>query len=249
MILPIFGRLPAADQKRIFQSFNQIKIVVATNVAETSVTVPGIRYVVDSGLARISYYNVRAKTTSLPVTRISRASCDQRKGRCGRVAPGLCIRLYSEDDFNDRPEYTLPELKRSNLAEVILQMISLGLGDPEKFPFLDPPYKNAIREGYRMLRELGAIDGKMQLTQKGLIMADLPIDPCISRIIVEAKENNCLREIKIISAALAIQDPRVRPADREKDADTAHQVFSHPHSDFMVLLNIWNQFHNLESGL
>lgn len=248
VILPIFGRLPAADQRRIFQNFNQVKIVVATNVAETSVTVPGIRYVVDSGLARISYYNVRAKTTSLPVSRISKASCDQRKGRCGRVSPGLCIRLYSEEDFNNRSEYTQPELKRSNLAEVILQMISLDLGNPEKFPFLDPPFKNAIREGYRMLRELGAIDDKMRLTKRGQIMADLPIDPCIARIIIEAKDNNCLKEIKIISAALAIQDPRVRPADHEKDADTAHKVFSHPHSDFMVLLNIWNQFHDVESG-
>ncbi len=248
VVLPIFGRLPSGDQRRIFQNFNQVKIVVATNVAETSVTVPGIRYVVDSGLARISFYNVRAKTTSLPVTRISKASCDQRKGRCGRVAPGLCIRLYSEEDYNDRPEYTLPELKRSNLAEVILQMISLGLGDPENFPFLEPPFKNAIREGYRMLRELGAIDNKQHLTKKGLIMADLPIDPCIARIIIEAKENNCLREVKIISAALAIQDPRVRPADHEKEADTAHKEFSHPHSDFMVLLNIWDQFHNSESG-
>ena len=248
IILPIFGRLPAADQRRIFQNFAQVKIVVATNVAETSVTVPGIRYVVDSGLARISCYNVRAKTTSLPVSRISKASCNQRKGRCGRVAPGLCIRLYSEEDYDDRPEYTLPELKRSNLAEVILQMISLNLGDPNEFPFLDPPYKNSIREGYRVLRELGAIDDKMRLTRRGQIMADLPIDPCIARIIIEAKENNCLREIKIISAALAIQDPRIRPADYEKEADTAHKEFGHPHSDFMVLLNIWNQFHNMESS-
>lgn len=248
VVLPIFGRLPAADQRRIFQNFNQVKIVVATNVAETSVTVPGIRYVVDSGLARISYYNVRAKTTSLPVSRISKASCDQRKGRCGRVAPGICIRLYSEEDYNDRPEYTLPELKRSNLAEVILQMISLELGDPEKFPFVDPPFKNAIKEGYRLLRELGAIDEKMQLTHHGRIMADLPIDPCIARIIIEAKDNNCLREIKIISAALAIQDPRIRPADQEKEADAAHKLFGHPHSDFMVLLNIWSQFHNAESS-
>ncbi len=248
VILPIYGRLPAADQRRIFQIFNKVKIVVATNVAETSVTVPGIHYVVDSGLARISHYNVRAKTTSLPVSKISKASCDQRKGRCGRVAPGICIRLYSEEDFNDRPQYTLPELKRSNLAEVILQMISLDLGEPEKFPFLDPPFKNAIKEGYRLLRELGAIDEKMRLTKRGRIMADLPIDPCVARIIIEAKENNCLREIKIISAALAIQDPRIRPADHEKEADTAHKEFSHPHSDFMVLLNIWNAFHNVQDG-
>ncbi len=246
IVLPIFGRLPAGDQKRIFQNFSQVKIVVATNVAETSVTVPGIKYVVDSGLARISYYNVRAKTTSLPVSRISKASCDQRKGRCGRVAPGICIRLYAEEDFNDRPEYTLPEVKRSNLAEVILQMISLDLGDPEKFPFLDPPFNNAIREGYRLLRELGAIDGHKKLTSRGRIMADLPIDPCIARIILEAKDNNCLREIKIISAALAIQDPRIRPADHEKEADMVHQQFGHPHSDFMVLLNIWNQFHQAD---
>ncbi|MGB3212568.1 MAG: ATP-dependent RNA helicase HrpA [Desulforhopalus sp.] len=248
VVLPIFGRLPAADQRRIFKNFNQVKIVVATNVAETSVTVPGIRYVVDSGFARISYYNVRAKTTSLPVSRISQASCDQRKGRCGRIAPGICIRLYSEEDFLDRPEYTLPELKRSNLAEVILQMVSLKLGDPEKFPFLDPPHKNAIREGYKLLRELGAINGRIQLTKRGRIMADLPIDPCIARIIIEAKENNCLREIKIISAVLAIQDPRIRPADKEKEADTAHRKFSHPDSDFMVLMNIWNQFHTTESS-
>lgn len=243
VILPIFGRLAAGDQRRIFQNFSQVKIVVATNVAETSVTVPGISYVIDSGLARISYYNVKAKTTSLPVTRISRASCDQRKGRCGRIGPGLCIRLYSEEDYNDRPEYTLPEVKRSNLAEVILQMISLKLGDPEKFPFLDPPFKNSIREGYRLLRELDAIDDRKRLTARGRIIADLPIDPAIARIIIEAKDNNCLREIKIISAALAIQDPRIRPADHEKEADTAHARFAHPHSDFMVLLHIWNQFH------
>jgi ATP-dependent helicase HrpA len=244
VVLPMFGRLPAADQKRIFQRAGKIKIVVATNVAETSVTVPGIRYVVDNGLARISYYNVRAKTTSLPISRISRASCDQRKGRCGRVGPGHCIRLYTEEDFNDRPQYTVPELKRSNLAEVILQMISLGLGEPENFPFIDPPHGSAIREGYRLLKELGAIDDKNRLTKRGHMMADLPIDPCISRIILEAKENNCLREIKIISAVLAIQDPRIRPADKEKEAETAHKIFSHPHSDFMVLLNIWNMFHS-----
>lgn len=248
MVLPIFGRLAAGDQKRIFQTFSQVKIVVATNVAETSITVPGIRYVIDSGLARISYYNVRAKTTSLPVTRISRASCDQRKGRCGRVGPGICIRLYSESDFNDRDEFSLPELKRSNLAEVILQMISLNLGDPEVFPFLEPPSPNAIRDGYRQLKELGAIDHRRLLTRTGRIMADLPIDPAIARIIIEARENNCLREITIISAALAIQDPRTRPADHEKEADLAHKQFAHPHSDFMVLLNLWNTFHNQPDG-
>ncbi len=246
VVLPLFGRLPAVDQRRIFQRFKQVKIVLATNVVETSITVPGIRYVVDSGLARISYYNVRAKTTSLPITRISRAGCDQRKGRCGRVGPGICIRLYSEEDYNDRPEYTLPELQRSNLAEVILQMISLELGHPEDFPFLDPPHKSAIKEGYQLLSELGAINDGRHLTEKGKVMADLPIDPCISRIIIEAKENNCLKEIKIIAAVLAIQDPRIRPVDHEKEADEVHKIFLHPQSDFMTLLNIWNSFHDVQ---
>ena len=245
VILPMFGRLQAGDQKRIFQHFEKTKIVVATNVAETSITVPGIRYVVDSGLARISQYNVKAKTTSLPINRISKASCNQRKGRCGRIGPGICIRLYSEEDFENRAEYTLPELQRSNLAEVILQMISLNLGDPAHFPFIDPPHGNAVREGYRLLRELGAITNDISLTKNGRIMSDLPIDPCISRIIIEAVENNCLREIKIIGSALALQDPRIRPAEREKDADTAHKLFADPHSDFIILLNIWNKFHEL----
>ncbi len=244
VVLPLFGRLPSVDQRKIFQPFNQVKIVLATNVAETSITVPGIRYVVDSGLARISQYNVRAKTTSLPITRISRAGCDQRKGRCGRIGPGICIRLYSEEDYSDRSEFTLPELQRSNLAEVILQMISLDLGHPEKFPFLDPPHKSAVREGYQLLSELGAINDRMRLTEKGRIMADLPIDPCISRIIIEAKENNCLREIKIIAAVLAIQDPRIRPVDHEKEADEIHKIFLHPQSDFMTLLSIWSSFHD-----
>lgn len=247
-VLPMYGRLPASDQRRIFQKSRTVKIVVATNVAETSVTVPGIRYVIDSGLARISHYNVRAKTTSLPVVRISQASCDQRKGRCGRIGPGICIRLYSEDDYADRPLYTVPEIQRSNLAEVILQMISHKLGNPEKFPFIDPPAGRTIREGYRLLEELGAIDKKRKLTRTGHVMSDLPIDPCISRIIIEASVNNCLREIKIISAALAIQDPRVRPTDREREADSVHELFAHPHSDFMMLLNIWNTFHQGDNG-
>lgn len=247
-ILPLFGRLSVGDQKKIFLSSNSIKIVVATNVAETSITVPGIRYVIDSGMARISHYNVRAKTTGLPISKISRASCDQRKGRCGRIGPGLCIRLFSEDDFDHRDDYTLPEIKRSNLAEVILQMISLDFGDPERFPFLEPPFKNAIREGYRLLRELGAIDDKHRLTKQGKVMASLPIDPCVSRILIEAKNNNCLKEMKIIAAVLAIQDPRVRPVEQQNKADMAHKVFSHPHSDFMVLLNIWQSYHELESA-
>lgn len=242
-VLKLYGRLASGDQRKIFHPSRRLKVIVSTNVAETSLTVPGIRYVVDSGLARISSYNVRAKTTSLPITRISQASCNQRKGRCGRVGPGLCIRLYSEEDYNSRDEYTVPEIKRSNLAEVILQMISLKLGDPSNFPFIDPPYKNAIREGYRLLSELGAINNRKQLTANGKIMAELPIDPCIARIIIEAKKNNCLREIQVISAALAIADPRVRPAEKEQDADIAHKAFNHPHSDFSTLVNIWESFH------
>ena len=246
IVLPMFGRLQASDQKRIFKQFKETKIVVATNVAETSITVPGIRYVVDSGLARISYYNVRSKTTSLPVTRISRASCDQRKGRCGRIGPGICVRLYSEEDYHDRDEYTLPEIQRSNLAEVILQMISLNLGDPLTFPFIDRPHPNAVRDGYRLLTELGAIDQRGDLTHYGRIMATLPIDPCIARIIIEAGKNGSLREIRIISSAIAIQDPRIRPADMEKQADEAHKTFAHPQSDFLALLNIWNRFHEVQ---
>jgi ATP-dependent helicase HrpA len=246
VILPMFGRLQAADQKRIFKQFKETKIVVATNVAETSITVPGIRYVVDSGLARISFYNVRSRTTSLPVTKISRASCDQRKGRCGRIGPGVCVRLYSEDDYLNRDEYTLPEIQRSNLAEVILQMISLNLGDPLTFPFIDSPHPNAVRDGYRLLTELGALDSHGNLTRYGRIMANLPIDPCIARIIIEAGKNGSLREIRIIAAAIAIQDPRVRPADMEKQADEVHKQFAHPQSDFLALLNIWTRFHEVQ---
>ena len=248
-ILPLYGRLPAGDQKRIFQPTGKVKIVVATNVAETSITVPGIRFVVDSGLARISQYNVRAKTTALPITRISRASADQRKGRCGRIGPGTCIRLYSEEDYLDRPQYSRPELQRANLAAVVLQMIALNLGNPEDFPFLDPPQKGAIREGYQLLTELGAITDRRHLTATGRIMADLPIDPCIARIIIAARDNNCLREITILAAVLAIQDPRVRPVDKEKEADDAHRTFAHPQSDFITLLNIWECFHQGEDGL
>ncbi len=246
-ILPLYGRLPAGEQKRIFQQKSETKIVVATNVAETSLTVPGIRYVVDSGLARMSYYNTRAKTTSLPVRKISRASCDQRKGRCGRVGPGVCIRLYDEEDYTGRDEYTLPEIKRSNLAEVILKMISLNLGKPEEFPFIDPPFHGAIRDGYRLLFELRAITADNQLTANGQLMSRLPIDPCIARVLIEANRENCLTEIVVIAAALAIQDPKVRPTESENKADIAHQIYHHPHSDFMVYLNMWNHFHS-EAG-
>jgi len=250
LILPMFGRLAAADQKKIFKPSPLVKVIVATNVAETSITVPGIRYVIDSGLARISQYNVRARTTSLPITRVSQASADQRKGRCGRVGPGICIRLYSEEDYLDRDQYTLPEIKRSNLADVILQMISMDLGSPLDFPFIEPPHPGAIRDGYNLLKELGALQTDMQLNQTGQLMARLPIDPPISRVLIAARENNCVREIKIIAPALAIQDPRVRPADKEAVADAAHKKFAHEHSDFLSLLNIWDLFHDVkEKGL
>ncbi|MBE0583697.1 MAG: ATP-dependent RNA helicase HrpA, partial [Desulfofustis sp.] len=241
LILPLFGRLQSADQQQIFKQQNSLKIVVASNVAETSLTVPGIRYVVDSGLARIAVYNPRARTTNLPVSAISRANCDQRAGRCGRIGPGTCLRLYSEEDYLNRPQFPVPEIQRANLAEVILQMVALKLGDPFAFPFLDPPKPGAIREGYRMLHELGALTEGGRLTDYGSVMARLPIDPVISRILIEAGKNKCLREIVIIAAALAIQDPRVRPADKEQLADQAHATFRHPQSDFLMLLTIWNR--------
>jgi ATP-dependent helicase HrpA len=248
LILPLFGRLRAADQKRVFRSHKTQKIVIATNVAETSITVPGIRYVIDTGLARISTYNVRARTTSLPVTPVSRASCDQRQGRCGRIGPGICIRLFSQEDYLNRAEFTLPEIKRSNLAEVILRMIDLKLGDPATFPFIDPPGNRAIKDGYDLLNELGALDhtpDKIRLSNRGRLMARLPLDPRIARMIIEAREHNCLQEVVVIAAALAIQDPRSRPAAKESEADTAHARFKAHPSDFLSFLKIWENFNNL----
>ncbi len=244
LVLPLFGRLHSGDQQKIFAPSKHTKIVIATNVAETSITVPGIRYIIDTGLARMAYYNFRAGTNSLPVKKISQSSCDQRKGRCGRVGPGVCIRLFSEDDFQQRDQYTLPEIKRSNLADVLLRMVSFGLGDPETFPFLDPPHKSAIREGYKHLRELDALSEKNELTNIGRIMSTMPIDPSIARIIIEAHRNNCLSEIMVIAAVLAIQDPQIRPLEYEKEADSAHQEFAHPQSDFFFYYNIWQALHS-----
>lgn len=243
-ILPMFGRLSGPEQNRIFRTSRERKIVVATNVAETSVTVPGIRYVVDTGFARISSYNVRARTTKLPVTAVSRASCDQRTGRCGRVGPGVCIRLYSEENYLNRLEFTPPEIVRSNLADVILRMIYLRLGHPEKFPFVDPPSSRAISDGYSLLNELGAISGR-NLTERGRLMAQLPLDPRISRMIIEARNNNCLREVVIIAAALSVQDPKVRPAEFAKQADEAHQHFTSSASDFLSYLLLWDLYQNV----
>jgi ATP-dependent helicase HrpA len=244
VVLPLFGRLSPGDQKKIFQPVKGRKIVVATNVAETSITVPGVRYVVDTGLARLASYNVRARTSKLPIVAVSRASCDQRKGRCGRVGPGICVRLYSEEDYRNRPEYTPPEILRTNLAEVILRMISLRLGEPAKFPFLDPPSGRAIQDGYALLTELGALDRHRCLTAHGRLMARLPLDPRISRMIIEARDHNALREVTIIAAGLSIQDPRVRPADKEAAADAAHARFSKTPSDFLFFLALWDAYHS-----
>ncbi|MDH4332593.1 MAG: ATP-dependent RNA helicase HrpA [Desulfobulbaceae bacterium] len=243
VVLPLFGRLSPGDQKKIFQPVTGRKIVVATNVAETSITVPGIRYVVDTGLARLASYNVRARTSKLPIVSVSRASCDQRKGRCGRVGPGVCIRLYSEEDYSNRPDYTPPEILRTNLAEVILRMTSLRLGDPARFPFLDPPSGRAIQDGYGLLTELGALDRQRRLTAHGRLMARLPLDPRISRMIIEARDQNALREVTVIAAGLSIQDPRVRPLDKEAAADAAHARFVKTPSDFLFFLALWDAYH------
>jgi ATP-dependent helicase HrpA len=253
-ILPLFARLPWTEQRRIFLPSSSRKIVVATNVAETSITIPGIRYVIDTGLARISQYNPRSRTTSLPVRAISKSSADQRKGRCGRVQNGICIRLFDKADYEDRPLFTEPEILRSNLAEVILRMLSLNLGAISLFPFIDPPHPKNIRDGIEILKELGAIEAGTQdtdadnarqyeLTARGKMMARLPIDPRISRMIIEAVKEGCVEEILVIAAALSIQDPRERPAESEKEADKIHASFADPSSDFLTLLRIWNQYH------
>ncbi len=252
-VLPLFGRLSGKDQNRIFRPARGRKIVVATNVAETSVTVPGIRYVVDTGLARISIYNPRARTSKLPVRKISRASADQRLGRCGRTGAGICLRLFSEEDYLGRNEFTKPEIQRADLADVILRMLFLHLGDPGKFPFIDPPASRAIKDGYNLLWELGAIKMKYfdrataKLTGRGKIMAHLPLDPRIARMIIEARELNVVSEVSIIGAALSIADPRVRPAEKEAAADKAHEKFAGGGSDFLSFLTIWNECAKLPS--
>ncbi|MBA3014827.1 MAG: ATP-dependent RNA helicase HrpA [Desulfobulbaceae bacterium] len=249
-VLPLFGRLSGREQSRIFVESKQRKVVVATNVAETSITVPGIRYVVDSGQARISSYSPRARTTKLPVCSISRASADQRRGRCGRVGPGVCIRLYSEEDYLAREEFTPPEIVRANLADVILRMLDLRLGHPAKFPFLDPPHPRAVKDGIAVLRELSAVEESAEgpgfrLTKQGRLMARLPLDPCIARMVLEARDRRVLHPVMIIAAALSIQDPRIRPLGSEGSADTAHRQFVEPSSDFITLLNIWRHYHHV----
>jgi ATP-dependent helicase HrpA len=325
-VMPLFARLTGAEQKKVFARSDNRKIIVATNVAETSITIPGIKYVIDSGLARISRYLPRTRTTSLPITPISKSSADQRKGRCGRVENGVCIRLYAEDDYEARPRYTPPEILRANLAEVILRMISLNLGDIAEFPFIDRPQINSIKDGFNLLIELGAIaqktedrrqttddrrqrtedrgqrtedggrkaeDGgqraegrgqraegeevgirnveagkrgigkgehgqisesegvvgnkygnRFELTEIGRVMAMIPLDPRLSRMLIEARNQGCISEIAIIAAVLSIQDPRERPADKTRDADRVHAMFDDPESDFVTFLNIWHRYHD-----
>jgi ATP-dependent helicase HrpA len=241
-MLPLYARLSAADQARIFQKHSQRRVILATNVAETSLTVPGIRHVVDSGLARISRYSVRGKVQRLHVERISKASAEQRKGRCGREAEGICIRLYSEEDFAAREAYTPPEILRTNLASVILRMATLGLGDPESFPFLDPPDTRLINDGVRLLEELQAMDGERRVTRLGRQIAALPVDPRLGRMLLAAARQRCLAEMLVIAAFLETQDPRERPADMQQQADERHALFADRQSDFVTVLNLWRVF-------
>lgn len=243
-IVPLYARLSSEEQMRVFQPHRGRRIVLATNVAETSLTVPGIRYVVDPGYARISRYAARTKVQRLPIEKISRASADQRKGRCGRVAEGVCIRLYSEDDFEARPQFTDPEILRTNLASVILQMKALRLGDIMDFPFIEPPDYRMIRDGYATLHELGAIDDENELTEIGWELSRIPIDPRLGRMILAARHEGCLEEVLIIAAALSVQDPRERPLDKQEQADEAHKKFHDDNSDFVTFLNLWRWFHN-----
>lgn len=239
-VLPLYARLPTADQQRVFAPRHTgRRIVLATNVAETSLTVPGIRYVVDPGTARISRYSRRTKVQRLPIEPISQASAAQRAGRSGRTAPGVCIRLYSEEDFAARPRYTEPEILRTNLAAVILQMAALGLGEIETFPFLDPPDRRSIRDGVQLLQELGAFDADGTITDVGRRLAQLPVDPRLGRMILQADTEGCVREILVLAAALSIPDPRERPADREDAARQKHARFADEQSDFVSYLNLW----------
>lgn len=267
-LVPLFGRLSNAEQQRVFASSQRRKIIVATNIAETSLTIPGIRYVIDTGLARMSRYSPQARTRRLPIEPISQSSADQRKGRAGRMAEGVCLRLYSEEDYLARARFTQPEIQRANLADVILRLKAFGLGDIERFPFINPPAGKAIRAGYALLEELGAIElletetpkpqegdsassegepalppvPQWRLTRIGEELARLPVDPTVARMVLQAREEKCLREVLIIAAGLSIQDPRERPLDKQQAADAAHRRFAHGDSDFLTLLNIWESY-------
>ncbi len=252
-VLPLYGRLSAADQHRVFQPSATVgtrrRIVLATNVAETSLTVPGIRYVIDAGTARISRYSVRSKIQRLPIEAISQASANQRSGRSGRTSPGIAIRLYSEEDFARRPEYTEPEILRTNLAAVILQMISLGLGEIADFPFLQPPDSRGIKDGLDLLRELGAVEAGPRITRIGTQLSQLPIDPRLARMVIESKRHGTSREVIAIVAGLSIQDPRERPLEKRQQADEKHARFTDPTSDFLSLLGLWNHLEEQQKEL
>ncbi|KIU40758.1 ATP-dependent helicase [Mycobacteroides immunogenum] len=248
-VLPLYARLPTAEQHKVFAPHTGRRVVLATNVAETSLTVPGIRYVIDPGTARISRYSRRTKVQRLPIEPISQASAAQRSGRSGRTAPGICIRLYSEQDFEARPRYTDPEILRTNLAAVILQMAALQLGDIENFPFLDPPDKRSIRDGVQLLQELGAFSTDGTITDLGRRLARLPLDPRIGRMILQADAEGCVGEILVLAAALSIPDPRERPADREEAARQKHARFADDHSDFTAYLNLWRYLQDQRSQL
>ncbi|HYT39405.1 MAG TPA: ATP-dependent RNA helicase HrpA, partial [Acidimicrobiia bacterium] len=253
-LLPLYARLSAADQHRVFQAHPGRRIVLATNVAETSLTVPGILSVVDPGTARISRYSHRTKVQRLPIEPVSQASANQRAGRCGRVAPGVCIRLYSETDFRSRPEFTEPEIVRTNLASVILQMAALGLGDVARFPFVDAPDARSVKDGVALLEELGALNPseknpKKRLTPLGRRLAQLPLDPRLGRMVLEAEANGCLDEVMVIAAALSIQDPRERPLDKQAAAAEAHARFADKESDFLSYLRLWDYLAERQDAL
>ncbi|WP_134723925.1 ATP-dependent RNA helicase HrpA [Pseudomonas viridiflava] len=248
-ILPLYARLSPAEQQRIFQSHSGRRVVLATNVAETSLTVPGIRYVIDTGTARISRYSYRAKVQRLPIEAVSQASANQRKGRCGRVEPGLCVRLYSEEDFNARPEFTDPEILRTNLAAVILQMLHLRLGEITDFPFIEPPDGKAISDGFNLLQELSAVNRENQLTPLGRQLARLPVDPRMGRMLLEAAKQGSLQEVLIVASAMSVQDVRERPPERQQAADQAHAQWKDADSDFAGLVNLWRGFEEQRQAL
>ncbi|MDB1085995.1 ATP-dependent RNA helicase HrpA [Streptomyces sp. ACA25] len=256
-VLPLYARLSHGEQQRVFQQHSGRRVVLATNVAETSLTVPGIKYVIDPGTARISRYSHRTKVQRLPIEPVSQASANQRKGRCGRTSDGICIRLYSEDDFSARPEFTDAEILRTNLASVILQMTAAGLGDIERFPFIDPPDHRSIKAGVQLLEELHALDigqkgPKKRLTETGRRLAQLPVDPRLARMVLEADRNGCVREVMVIAAALSIQDPRERPSDKQQAADEKHRRFREgpaEESDFLAFLHLWTYVREQQKAL
>ncbi len=249
-ILPLYSKLSVSEQERVFNpKGGKIRIVLATNVAETSLTVPGIRCVIDTGHARISRYSHRSKIQRLPIERISQSSANQRAGRCGRVAEGICIRLYSHEDYLARPEFTEPEIMRTNLSAVILQMATLNLGDIADFPFIEPPDDKMIRDGKTMLAEVNALDKTGKLTDVGRQLAKFPTDPKLARMLMAAADEHCLHEVSIIVSALSVQDPREKPADKMQQADAKHAAFRHPESDFLTLLAIWNVFEEQKKHL